>query len=428
MSNTNDEELSIPEILLGFTNNSFKDSQELLLQLLVNKSAEALAEFDEKSSSSIFQICLKKLSSSIKSSLIDLCLSLICNLTATEENSQILLNECVINESPGLSTLKPELAFVVESFLNYDSQLVEKSLEDILPSAAAIAEVNSSKIQSSTDQDQSSPSTVTQTTAIFNVEDENWELNDPWQHMSSILCNLSRIETGRKILLKQSSGYMQKLVRQIRSRNPTRRRGAVACLRTCLFENEIHWWMLHEVNVLSFIMLPIVVATPFTEREKIGMDPMLWINAENIHKKWEPNTDILIMLLECIVLLCQKRGMREVLRKRKIYPICRNLDYLQEDEGVSNLILEIVNFLMRDEEPLEIENNTENNQENPSNKLLAITSSAESVEKKEVNDSNKEENIDQSIAITNDNNNRSSNDTDNKTKNETDTEYLDIVD
>ena len=40
--------------------------------------------------------------------------------------------------------------------------------------------------------------------------------------------------------------------------------------------------------------------------------------------------------------------------------MCRNLDYLQEDEDVSNLILEIVNLLMRDEDPdapLEVDGN-----------------------------------------------------------------------
>ena len=81
------------------------------------------------------------------------------------------------------------------------------------------------------------------------------------------------------------------------------------------------------------------------------MNPILWLSSENPNKTWEPEIDILIMLLECIVLLCQKRGIRDELRKRKVYPLCRNLDYLQEDEGASNIILEIVNFLMRDEDP-----------------------------------------------------------------------------
>ena len=81
------------------------------------------------------------------------------------------------------------------------------------------------------------------------------------------------------------------------------------------------------------------------------MDPILFLSAEDPLKTWEPEIDILHMLLECLILLCQRRGIREELRKRKIYPICRNLDYMQEDEVASEKILEIVNFMMRDEDP-----------------------------------------------------------------------------
>ena len=81
------------------------------------------------------------------------------------------------------------------------------------------------------------------------------------------------------------------------------------------------------------------------------MDPMLWLQAENSKKQSDPAPDIVKMLLECIILLCQRRGVREELRKRKVYPICRNLDYMQEDEGVSTTILEIVNLLMGEEDP-----------------------------------------------------------------------------
>ena len=122
-------------------------------------------------------------------------------------------------------------------------------------------------------------------------------------------------------------------------------------MRSCLFDNDIHWWLLHDVGVLPYMLLPLVVATPFTVKEKDGMDPVLFLSAEDPEKTWEPETDILLMLLESIVLFCQRRGIREELRKKKVYPICRNLDYLQENEAASSLILDIVNLLMRDEDP-----------------------------------------------------------------------------
>ena len=155
--------------------------------------------------------------------------------------------------------------------------------------------------------------------------------------------------------MKQSTGYTPKLLSQIRSKNAVRRRGAVACIRTCLFDTEVHFWLLVEVKALSTLLVPLVVATPFTEEEKVGMDPTLWMMAEDDKKVHEPHGDILLMLVECVVLLCQKRQNRDELRKLRVYPICRNLDYLQEDERVSEIILDIVNLLMRDEEQTEEE-------------------------------------------------------------------------
>ncbi len=67
-------------------------------------------------------------------------------------------------------------------------------------------------------------------------------------------------------------------------------------------------------------------------------------------KGYEPEIDIRQMLIECLLLLCQKRQIRKQLRSMKVYPIVRNLDYEQNDERTSELILELVNFLMRDEE------------------------------------------------------------------------------
>jgi hypothetical protein len=323
-----EHKLSIQEIILGFFNDEFQSYKNTLLQLLINESAENLDNFNEDQLQAVFMICMKLLSSSSfeSSQQINLCLSLVCNLTITEEHSQIFLNLNLVKEPTGLFSAKSDFAFALDSFLNYDSQLVEENDTDVdVLSCGAV-------IGNAVD---SSSTTIA------------WEENDGWQYVSSILCNLTRLEDGRSIILKQSTGYMQKLVRQIRSNNPTRRRGAVAVLRTCLFDNEIHWWMLHEIDVVPYIMLPMVVATPLTEMEKKGMEPKLWISAENPAKKWEPEIDILMMLLECVILLCQKRGIREALRKKNVYAICRNLDYLQEDEGVSNLILEIVNLLMR---------------------------------------------------------------------------------
>lgn len=82
------------------------------------------------------------------------------------------------------------------------------------------------------------------------------------------------------------------------------------------------------------------------------MDPTLWLAASPT-KVIEPDLAIMKMLLECLVLLCQKRVMRTELRKRKVYPVMRNLDLVEEDEAVSTVIYDVVNFLIGDEDPYE---------------------------------------------------------------------------
>ena len=83
------------------------------------------------------------------------------------------------------------------------------------------------------------------------------------------------------------------------------------------------------------------------------MDPVLWLAAENPDRQAEPDLEVMKLLLECLVLLCQKRYMRNELRKRKVYPIMRNLDLAVEDEGVSAVLYDVVNFLIGDEDPNE---------------------------------------------------------------------------
>jgi len=245
--------------------------------------------------------------------IINLCLIVLNNLTISEHHAEVLCKHAINNDGYVPS---PALHAMINHFVSHNPQKEEEGL------------LYDPKIGFSSDMIR----------------------EDPWAYAGNILTNLARCESGRKVILRQSLGYMPKLLAQIRSKNPVRRRGAVAVMRTCLFDKEIHWWALNELKITTTLLIPCVVATPMTDAEKEGMDPVLWMAAADPKKTHEPKIDILIMILECIILLCQARAGRDTLRKLRIYPICRNLDYLQEDEKASELILDIVNFMHRDEE------------------------------------------------------------------------------
>lgn len=55
--------------------------------------------------------------------------------------------------------------------------------------------------------------------------------------------------------------------------------------------------------------------------------------------------------MECLHLLCQKRTIRDELRKRKAYPVIKNLAMDQTGDKVDDAIIDVVNLTMRDEDP-----------------------------------------------------------------------------
>jgi len=138
----------------------------------------------------------------------------------------------------------------------------------------------------------------------------------------------------------------------------------------------LYRWIIDELKALTLILLPLSSPIVLTDSEREGMDPLLWMKSQCLA---ESNATIKIvdidnhkMLLECVLLLCQTRSAREHLRRCKTYPIIRNFDYslpsnfAKNDEIVStdkqneetkseydvlsDVIYEIVQFLMRDEE------------------------------------------------------------------------------
>ena len=71
---------------------------------------------------------------------------------------------------------------------------------------------------------------------------------------------------------------------------------------------------MEELNLLSFILPSIIAPTPFTDKEKLGMNPLLFILADNDSKQPD-NLEVVTLVMECIVLLCQKRTIREYITK-----------------------------------------------------------------------------------------------------------------
>ena len=171
---------------------------------------------------------------------------------------------------------------------------------------------------------------------------------------SPYLVHFSQSVKGREMICQRSQALLPKICDQFQSRNVLRRKSAIGTVRNCLFDSDEHFYLVVEKNILTAILLPLVVNTPFTEEEKKGMDAKIWMAATLPDRKAEDDEDCLLMLLESLLMLCQRRLIREELRRRQAYPVIRNFNYKQEKtEKFDEIILNIVNFLKRDDISLE---------------------------------------------------------------------------
>lgn len=68
------------------------------------------------------------------------------------------------------------------------------------------------------------------------------------------------------------------------------------------------------------------------------------------HKVREEDVEVRRCLLTALQLLCVSKASRQVMRKKRAYPVIRNMDLAEHDEQNKEVVISIVNFLVRDEE------------------------------------------------------------------------------
>jgi hypothetical protein len=61
---------------------------------------------------------------------------------------------------------------------------------------------------------------------------------DPFEHVATILPNVTRIKEGRQVLLEPGRGALKALASQLRSKNELRRRGCSGAIKNCCFTCE----------------------------------------------------------------------------------------------------------------------------------------------------------------------------------------------
>jgi len=102
------------------------------------------------------------------------------------------------------------------------------------------------------------------------------------------------------------------------------------------------------VNILPYILLPIMGGEEYSDEETEGMLDDLQLLPPD--KEREKEVDIIKTHVETLTLLTTTRGGREVLRRVKVYPIVRETHMHVDDEEVREACDRLVQVIIRDEE------------------------------------------------------------------------------
>jgi hypothetical protein len=180
------EELGVREIMNGVVHPDYAEHRSVLLQALANKCAdEQLLSTEKNNIADIFKFCVILLCKGDQDAE---CTNLICLTLTTLTVSDGMLEE-FFNLMDSKEEFEKKLMSCVRRFFNHNPQ----------------AEANDD----------------------FGAD----SIADPGQHIGSFLCNISRVDQGRRFLLKKSNDFIPRLIVQVSSHNPIRKKGVIGSLR-----------------------------------------------------------------------------------------------------------------------------------------------------------------------------------------------------
>uniref|UniRef100_A0A7N0UJU1 Protein HGH1 homolog n=1 Tax=Kalanchoe fedtschenkoi TaxID=63787 RepID=A0A7N0UJU1_KALFE len=135
---------------------------------------------------------------------------------------------------------------------------------------------------------------------------------DPFEHVGSILVNISQKEAGRKILLDSKRGLFKQIIRQFDTKSSLRKKGVAGTIRNCCFEAEsqLQNLLLTSEFLWPALLLPVAGNKIYSEQDTAKM-PLELGTALSIEREAEDDPEIRTQTLEAIyMILLQEAGRR----------------------------------------------------------------------------------------------------------------------
>ncbi|KAL3824131.1 hypothetical protein ACJIZ3_020160 [Penstemon smallii] len=135
---------------------------------------------------------------------------------------------------------------------------------------------------------------------------------DPFEHVASILVNISQKEAGRKLLLDPKRGLLKQIIRQFDSPSPLRKKGVSGTIRNCCFEadDQMQNLLLISEFLWPALLLPVAGNKIYSEQDTSKMPPELG-SALSIERETVTDPEVRAQVLDAIYLLVlQEAGRR----------------------------------------------------------------------------------------------------------------------
>ncbi|ESW25597.1 hypothetical protein PHAVU_003G049600 [Phaseolus vulgaris] len=136
--------------------------------------------------------------------------------------------------------------------------------------------------------------------------------DDAFEHVGSILVNISKQREGRKLLLDPKRGLLKQIIRQFDSNSTLRKKGVSGTIRNCCFEaeNELQNLLLVSEFLWPALLLPVAGNKIYNELDRSKM-PLELGTALSIEREPVNDPEIRIQALEAIYLIIlQDAGRR----------------------------------------------------------------------------------------------------------------------
>lgn len=185
--------------------------------------------------------------------------------------------------------------------------------------------------------------------------DGSYNRRADYDHLAYLFADLAKHAEVRQYFASRQSYDdaipLTKLKVFTEHKSDVRRRGVASAIKNIAFDISVHPSFLDEdeMNVLPYILLPIIGNEDYDEDEMLGMLPDLQLLPAD--KRRDPDNMIIQTHVETLTLLTTTRPGRDHLRKVNVYPVIRETHARVDDDGVREACERLVQVLMRDEAP-----------------------------------------------------------------------------